>query len=83
MQTTIYAKIINPNIEKIRESVELMVEKICQYVPGYSLSVRPTIDADRVITTIKVLGAGDFLPKYAGNLDIINCAAIEVTKNLF
>jgi acetaldehyde dehydrogenase (acetylating) len=32
--------------------------------------------------SIKVKGVGDYLPEYAGNLDIINCAAIEITKRL-
>jgi acetaldehyde dehydrogenase (acetylating) len=80
MQTTIYAKIVNPDIKKIRKSVEEMVKKIGQYVPGYQLTVWPTIDVDRIITTIKVLGAGDYLPQYAGNLDIINCAAISMAE---
>lgn len=80
MQTTIYAKIINPDISKIRDSVKIMVEKIKKYVPGYQLIVEPTSDGDRVITTIKVLGAGDYLPQYAGNLDIINCAAISMAE---
>jgi acetaldehyde dehydrogenase len=80
MQTTIYAKIIHPDIEKIRASVLKMVEKIGQYVPGYKLIVEPSLDSDRIITTIKVLGAGDYLPPYAGNLDIINCAAISMAE---
>lgn len=80
MQTTIYAKINNPNIEKIRDSVADMVRKINQYVPGYQVLVQPTVEGNRVVTTIKVLGAGDYLPQYAGNLDIINCAAISMAE---
>jgi acetaldehyde dehydrogenase len=80
MQTTIYAKIENPDIALIRASVSRMVKKINEYVPGYRLVVEPTLDGDRVITTIKVLGAGDYLPQYAGNLDIINCAAISMAE---
>jgi acetaldehyde dehydrogenase (acetylating) len=80
MQTTIYAKIKDPNIEKICESVEGIVRKITQYVPGYRVLVPPTIEGDRVVTTIKVLGVGDYLPQYAGNLDIINCAAISMAE---
>jgi acetaldehyde dehydrogenase len=44
------------------------------------LIVPPTIEGGKVITTIKVLGAGDYLPQYAGNLDIINCAAIAMAE---
>jgi acetaldehyde dehydrogenase (acetylating) len=80
MQTTIYAKIQKPNIDKICQSVTGMVEIITKYVPGYQVLVNPTIDGDRVVTTIKVLGAGDYLPQYAGNLDIINCAAISMAE---
>jgi acetaldehyde dehydrogenase len=57
-----------------------MVEKIKAYVPGYQLIVPPTMDGGKVITTVKVLGAGDYLPQYAGNLDIINCAAIAMAE---
>jgi acetaldehyde dehydrogenase len=78
MQTTIYAKIKDPDINAIRNSVNDMVEKLKTYVPGYKLIVPPTLEGDKVVTTIKVLGAGDYLPQYAGNLDIINCAAIAM-----
>ena len=80
MQTTIYAKITNPDIPAIRQSVEAMVAKLKEYVPGYALIVPPTVEGDRVLTTIKVVGNGDYLPQYAGNLDIINCAAIAVAE---
>jgi acetaldehyde dehydrogenase (acetylating) len=80
MQTTIYAKISNPNLPALTSSVQSMVTKLKQYVPGYQLIVPPTLDGDRVITTIKVVGNGDYLPQYAGNLDIINCAAIAMAE---
>nr|WP_216862671.1 acetaldehyde dehydrogenase (acetylating) [Polynucleobacter sp. AP-Latsch-80-C2] len=80
MQTTIYAKVLNPDIDRIQVAVSSMVNKICQYVPGYKLIVEPTIDGDRIFTTIKVIGMGDYLPQYAGNLDIINCAAISMAE---
>lgn len=82
MQTTIYAKIANPDLAAIQVSVAAMVAKLKTYVPGYQLIVPPTVEGDRVVTTIKVLGAGDYLPQYAGNLDIINCAAIAVAEML-
>ena len=59
-----------------------MVEKLKQYVPGYQLLVPATIEGGKIIITIKVLGAGDYLPQYAGNLDIINCAAIAMAERI-
>jgi len=80
MQTTIYAKIANPDLPAIQNSVAAMVQKLKQYVPGYHLIVPPTLEAGMVITTIKAQGAGDYLPQYAGNLDIINCAAMAMAE---
>ena len=80
MQTTIYAKINNPDLPGIQAAVNDMVEKIKRYVPGYQLTLPPTIQDNKIVTTIKVVGAGDYLPQYAGNLDIINCAAISMAE---
>jgi acetaldehyde dehydrogenase (acetylating) len=80
MQTTIYAKISDPDLPAIQVVVAAMVEKIKQYVPGYHLIVPPSIEGGKVIVTVKVVGAGDYLPQYAGNLDIINCAAITMAE---
>lgn len=82
MQTTIYAKIAEPDLPAIRAAVDAMVARLKTYVPGYQLIVPPTLEGGRVITTIKVMGAGDYLPQYAGNLDIINCAAIAMAELL-
>lgn len=82
MQTTIYAKIANPDLPAIQASVEAMMARITQYVPGYQLIVPPTIDGNKIMTTVKVLGNGDYLPRYAGNLDIINCAAIGIAERI-
>ncbi len=82
MQTTIYAKIQNPDLAAIRASVDEMMARIIAYVPGYQLIVPPTIEGGKVMTTVKVLGNGDYLPRYAGNLDIINCAAIGVAEDM-
>ena len=80
MQTTIFARIRNPDVPKLRAAVKEMADKVRQYVPGYQLLLPPTQDADRLITMIKVQGLGDYLPKFAGNLDIINCAAIAAAE---
>jgi acetaldehyde dehydrogenase (acetylating) len=80
MQTTIFASVKQPNIEILNKLVEEMVEKIKEYVPGYELIVPPLIENGRIIVMVRVKGLGDYLPKYAGNLDIINCAAIAVAE---
>lgn len=80
MQTTIYARVAQPDLPAITASVMAMIDKLKTYVPGYQLIVPPTIEGGKVIITIKVLGAGDYLPQYAGNLDIINCAAIAMAE---
>jgi acetaldehyde dehydrogenase (acetylating) len=82
MQTTVYVKTQDPDIPAIRTSVEEMMNRITQYVPGYELIVPPTLEGGRVMTTVKVLGNGDYLPRYAGNLDIINCAAIGIAERI-
>jgi len=80
MQATVLAKIKNPNLNKIISEIEKMLKKIQKYVPGYQMVVEPTIDNNRMQITVRVQGLGDYLPKFAGNLDIINCAAIEVAE---
>jgi len=81
MQTTIYAKVDNPKIELLREKVEMMIKKIQAYVPGYRLLIPPLIESDRIVIMVKIQGLGDYLPKYAGNMDIINCAAIAMAES--
>ena len=80
MQTTIFAKVNNPDMETLIPKIKEMVARISKYVPGYSLHVEPIYENGRIAVLIKVLGMGDYLPKFAGNLDIINCAAIEVAE---
>lgn len=80
MQTTVMAKIANPDLELTRAKVREMAALIKGYVPGYQLILEPIIESGRLITMVKVDGLGDYLPKYAGNLDIINCAAIAFAE---
>jgi acetaldehyde dehydrogenase len=80
MQTTIFAKVRQPNIEVLKVEVEKMVDNIRKYVPGYELLVSPIYENGRIVVMVKAQGLGDYLPKYAGNLDIINCAAISVAE---
>jgi acetaldehyde dehydrogenase (acetylating) len=80
MQTTVFAKVKQPDLNKLAPLVDQVVARINQYVPGYQLIVGPIIENNRIVIMIKVQGAGDYLPKYAGNLDIINCAAIATAE---
>lgn len=80
MHNTIYALIDNPDISALTKAVKDMEAKIRQYVPGYKIINGPIYENGRVTVTLQVVGSGDYLPKYAGNLDIINCAAIEIAE---
>jgi acetaldehyde dehydrogenase len=81
MQTTVFAKVGRPNLERLDAAVDALVARIQSYVPGYRLVVRPTLDNGRIAMIIRVQGIGDYLPAYAGNLDIINCAAIATAEH--
>ncbi len=80
MRNTIYAKIDNPDMTLLHNEIHSMTKQIQEYVPGYRVVVGPILEDDRVITTIEVLGLGDYLPEYSGNLDIITCAAIKIAE---
>lgn len=80
MQTTVFAKIAKPNLEEFSKQLDIIVQRLQSYVPGYSVIVGPKIDNGRVVTMVRVIGLGDYLPSYAGNLDIINCAAIATAE---
>ena len=85
MSNTIYVQIKDTNegiLEKITQSVDDMVAQMQQYVPGYQLRVPPLLDGDKVTVNVQVQGAGDFLPVYSGNLDIINSAAIAAAEKI-
>nr|WP_319488869.1 acetaldehyde dehydrogenase (acetylating) [uncultured Caproiciproducens sp.] len=82
MTNTIYSLVKNPDEKKIIESVNDIVKQVQAYVPGYKLRVPPVVDGNKVTVIVQVEGAGDFLPKYSGNLDIINQAATAVAEKV-
>jgi acetaldehyde dehydrogenase len=80
MQTTISALVREPDLARLRPAVEQMVAGICAYVPGYQLVLSPIWEKSRIVMMVRVQGLGDYLPRYAGNLDIINCAALAAAE---
>jgi len=69
-----------PDEVAITESVHEMVKEVQKYVPGYKLQNGPVFDGNKVSVFMEVEGLGDFLPKYAGNLDIMTAAALRTAE---
>ena len=83
MQTTIFIKTKEIDFNGLIEEIAEKIEELKTYIPYYELVLPPTMNDNGVVAlSIRVKGAGDYLPEYAGNLDIINCAAIKVTQKL-
>jgi acetaldehyde dehydrogenase len=55
-----------------------MIGDVAAYVPGYRLALEPRLDRGRVTVLLEIEGAGDFLERFSGNLDIITAAAARV-----
>lgn len=81
MRNTIYT-VVEGDVDEaaIRQSVLEMVKQVQRYVPGYRITVEPFLRGDHIMTSVEVEGAGDYLPNYAGNLDIITAAAVAVAE---
>ena len=69
-----------PDQQKITESIHAMIKEVQKYVPGYKLVNGPVFDGKRVSVFLEVEGLGDYLPKYAGNLDIMTAAAARTAE---
>ncbi|MGA8884963.1 MAG: acetaldehyde dehydrogenase (acetylating) [Acinetobacter sp.] len=69
-----------PDQAAITASVQAMIAEVQKYVPGYKLVNGPVFDGSRVSIYLEVEGLGDFLPKYAGNLDIMTAAAARTAE---
>lgn len=80
MHNTIYAKIKKPKLKELKQEITVMSRVIQGYVPGYRVTLGPVVENDRVTTMIEVIGRGDYLPRYSGNLDIITCAAVNMAE---
>jgi acetaldehyde dehydrogenase (acetylating) len=86
MRNTIYALVEAGHEQAIIEAVERAVKDVQHYVPGYWLLVPPQFEKTpdeeivKFTTILQVKGAGDYLPEYAGNLDIMTSAATRVAE---
>ena len=69
-----------PNQSAILDSINSMVTEMQEYVPGYQLVNAPVFDDHRVTISVQVEGLGDFLPTYAGNLDIMTAAGLRTAE---
>jgi acetaldehyde dehydrogenase len=87
MRDTVFC-MIAPDADRaaIVRSIHDMVTDVREYVPGYTLRADPQFDEPReswrgngrVAVFLEVKGNGDYLPEYAGNLDIMTAAAARV-----
>ncbi len=81
MRDTVHCLTVEPpRVKEIEASVREMLAEVQQYVPGYKLVNGPVFDGQRVTTFMQVEGLGDFLPKYAGNLDIMTASATRTAE---
>jgi acetaldehyde dehydrogenase len=91
MRDTVFCA-ISPDADQaaITASVQAMVAEVARYVPGYRLRAEPQFDPPgvsrpdwaRVALFLEVRGNGDYLPPWAGNLDIMTAAAALVGELL-
>jgi len=93
MRNTVYCAIgADADRPAIEASVTAMAAEVATYVPGYA--VRGCVFDDgpfgtpggeaaaRVTILLEVTGRGDYLPPYAGNLDIMTASAVRVGERL-
>jgi len=82
MRDAIYALTGPVDQQAVAASIHEMVAAVGAYVPGYRLRGEPIFDDEKVTVFVEVEGAGDYLPTYAGNLDIMTSAAVRVGEEI-
>jgi acetaldehyde dehydrogenase (acetylating) len=82
MRDTIHVLVKGDQVDEegITRSIKEMEKQVQEYVPGYKLRQEPIFNGNHVTVFIEVEGAGDYLPKYSGNLDIMTAAAVKVAE---
>jgi acetaldehyde dehydrogenase len=94
MRNTVYCALPDgADRDAVIASIEAMVAEVAAYVPGYRLKREPVFDEGpfetpggtvpgRVMVLLEVTGNGDYLPPYAGNLDIMTASAVRVGETV-
>jgi acetaldehyde dehydrogenase len=80
MRNTVFADVGEVDGELLAREIEATVAAVSAYVPGYRLTAEPLHQDGTVMVLLEVTGAGDYLPEYAGNLDIMTAAAVRVAE---
>jgi acetaldehyde dehydrogenase len=82
MRDTIHCLLDEKVIDEsaIIASIQEMEKTVLTYVPGYRLKQQPIIEENQITVFLEVEGAGDYLPSYSGNLDIMTAAAVKVAE---
>jgi acetaldehyde dehydrogenase len=80
MRNAVYAEIDGMTAGTAIGAVRDAVGRVAAYVPGYHLATEPLVSDGLLTAFIEVEGAGDYLPRFAGNLDIMTSAAVRVAE---
>jgi acetaldehyde dehydrogenase len=86
MRNTVFCLVDSADTAAIARSIEQMAAAVRAYVPGYRLKQAVQFDETprglKVSVFLEIEGAGHYLPKYAGNLDIMTSAALQTGERL-
>ncbi|MGH2714396.1 MAG: acetaldehyde dehydrogenase (acetylating) [Thermoleophilaceae bacterium] len=81
MRATVYARVRDGQSRQVAESIAAMTDRVRTYVPGYR-SLLAEVDDDTATVILEIEGAGDHLPRFAGNLDVMTSAAVRVGEEM-
>ena len=68
-------------LKKFKDILKLTIIRMTKYIKGHKIIIEPIVTDNVISVKTSTIGRGDYLPKYAGNLDIINCAAIAAGEH--
>jgi acetaldehyde dehydrogenase len=81
MRNTIYLQSEEPfELAALERVIDDAAAGVAEYVPGYRLLTKPAINGNVATVTLEGEGAADYLPAFAGNLDIMTSAAVRVAE---